>query len=273
MKSSGFREIPYPPSRKLTFDLGRIFHRRHTVTALLEVDVTTAWNAVRALPRNDERYSFLSWLLKCTADCVAAHPEAAGFNQPRRGRVMVFTDADISIVLEKEVGGSWVPLPYVLRAAQTKTALQIHHELEAAKAQAVVDEGGYVLGEPGQASLMKLFLVLPQWLRLLMMKAFLLNNPRRMQASMGSVAVTTVGMVGHTHGWIIPTTMHPLCLGFGSINEQPRVVRGKTEIRRVLHLTALVDHDAVDGAPAARFMEKLVQRLESGNNPDSLISF
>jgi pyruvate/2-oxoglutarate dehydrogenase complex dihydrolipoamide acyltransferase (E2) component len=264
MTPSSYIEIPYPSSRKMTFDLGRIFHKRHYVTALLEIDVTSAWESIRAQPRNEERFSFIAWLIKAVADSVAEYPEAAAFNQPRHGRVMVFEDVDISIVIEKEVQGSWVPLPYVVRAAQTKTPLQIHRELEAAKAQTVVDEGGYVLGEPGQASLMKAFLVLPQWLRLWFMKTFLLDHPRRMQASMGSVAVTTVGMVGHTHGWIVPTTMHPLCLAFGSINEQPRVVKEKVEVRRILHLTTLVDHDAVDGAPAARFMDGLVRRLEAG---------
>ena len=258
------QEIPYPSSRKMTFDLGKIAHQKHYVSALLEIDVTDSWNAIRSQPRNNERYSFISWLIKAVADCVAGHPQAAGFNLKSRGRVLVFEDVDVSIVVEKDVNGAPVPLPYVVRQADSKSVLEIHREIEAARAQAVMDEGGYVLGEPGQASMMKAFLVLPQFLRLWLMKLFLLDHPLRVKQSMGNVMVTTVGLVGHTHGWILPTTMHPLCLAFGSVNEQPWVHRGNIETRRILHLAALVDHDAIDGAPAARFMDALVQRLEGG---------
>ena len=53
-------------------------------------------------------------------------------------------------------------------------------------------------------------------------------------------------------------------MGFGSVNPEPRVHHGAVAIRQVLHLSVVVDHDAIDGAPAARFMEKLVRRLEGG---------
>jgi pyruvate/2-oxoglutarate dehydrogenase complex dihydrolipoamide acyltransferase (E2) component len=33
-------------------------------------------------------------------------------------------------------------------------------------------------------------------------------------------------------------------------------------VRDILHLTVLFDHDAVDGAPAMRFVSRLVDRLQ-----------
>lgn len=260
-----FREIPYPSSRKMTFDVAKISHSKHYVTALLEVDVTDAWQFIRQQRRDEKRFSFIAWLIKVIADVVTMHPQAAGFNLIHRGRVLVFTDVGVSVVIEKEVNGSRVPLPYLVREANKKTILHIHEEIETAKAQIIAGEDNYVLGKSGSAALMKLYLRMPQWLRVWAMRMLMQYNPGRMRDTMGNVAVTTVGMVGHTHGWIIPTSMHPLCLAFGTINEQARVHQGEIAKRRVLHLTALIDHDAVDGAPAGRFMDDLVQKLEAGH--------
>ena len=49
---------------------------------------------------------------------------------------------------------------------------------------------------------------------------------------MGTVMITTVGLVGHAKGWIIPFSMHPLCLALGSLNEQPSVYRGEIQKER-----------------------------------------
>ncbi len=75
---------------------------------------------------------------------------------------------------------------------------------------------------------------------------------------------TTAGIVGHTRGWIIPLSMHPLCLALGSLNQQPAVYRGEIQKREILHLTILIDHDVIDGVPAARFVDDLVKKLQTG---------
>jgi pyruvate/2-oxoglutarate dehydrogenase complex dihydrolipoamide acyltransferase (E2) component len=256
----------------MTFDVAKISHNKHYVTALLEVDVTDAWEIIRQQRRDENRFSFIAWLIKVTADSLVLHPQAAGFNLIHRGKVLVFEDADISVVVEKEVDGTRVPLPYLIRAANKKTILQIHQEIEAAKVQPITGEGNYVLGKSGSAALMKAYLRMPQWLRVWGMKMFMQYLPGRMKDTMGNVAVTTAGMVGHTHGWIIPTSMHPLCLAFGTINEQARVHRGEIAKRRVLHLTALFDHDAIDGAPAGRFMDGMVQNMEAAYGLQDLSS-
>ncbi len=264
MPEPSFYEMEYPSSRRLTFDLGRIGLAKHHVKALLEVDVSEPWRIIRASRRTGRKVSFLAWLIKTTADCVAQHPPVAGANRPGRNRVVVFDDVDISIVVEKEVDGVPVPLPYVIRQAEKKTLFQIQDEIEAARTQTVEDERGYVLGQQRSPVGMKWFVRLPQWLRLLLFRAVFLNHPRRTKEAMGSVMITTVGLVGHTHGWILPYSMHPLCLAFGSINEQPLVHKGSIEPGQVLHLAALVDHDVIDGAPAARFIDDLARRLEAG---------
>ena len=264
MSQTQFHEIPYPSSRQLTFDVGKIGLAKHHVRALLEVDVTEARRLIKQSRQGGRKISFTPWLIKAIADCVALHPPVAGLNDARRNRVLAFEDVDISMVVEKDVNGTRVPLPYVIRRADKKTLGQIQEEIEAAKSQPVKSEGDYVLGEGQSALGMKVFLRLPQWLRLLLMRWLVLNHPQRVKDMMGTVMITTAGMVGHTRGWIMPFSMHPLCLAFGSLNEQAAVYKGEIQKREILHLTVLIDHDVIDGVPAARFVDDLVKKLQAG---------
>jgi pyruvate/2-oxoglutarate dehydrogenase complex dihydrolipoamide acyltransferase (E2) component len=63
---------------------------------------------------------------------------------------------------------------------------------------------------------------------------------------------------------VIPITIFPLCFGLGTVCKKPGVVRDRIEVREYLSLTAMADHDVIDGAPAARFLARLVEMLESG---------
>ncbi len=99
-----------------------------------------------------------------------------------------------------------------------------------------------------------------------------LNNRRdpTIAVSMGgTVALTSVGMFGGGHsGWGITPTPHPLGLVVGGIAWKPAVVDGRIEPREILNLTVSFDHDIVDGAPATRFVRRLVELIESGYGLD-----
>ena len=263
MPEHPFHEIEYPSSRRLTMDLGKIGRDKHHVKALLEVDVTAARLKIKQSRQAGKKIAFTAWLIKVIADCVALHPPVSGVNRPRGNKVVVFEDVDTCIVVEKEIDGSRVPLPYVIRKADKKTLDEIHAEIESARSQRVEDEGNYVLGPRYNPIAMRAFLHFPQWLRLALMRWMYFNNPRRMKNAMGTVMITTVGMVGHTRGWLIPYSMHPLCLAFGSLNQQAAVYHGEIQKREILHLTVLVDHDVIDGVPAARFVDDLVKKMEA----------
>lgn len=258
------KEIRYPSSRRFTFDVGRIGREKHHVKALLEIDVTDARGKIKLNRQSGKKISFVAWLIKVIADCVALHPPISGINYRRGNKVVVFDDVDISLTIEKEVKGTRVPLPYVIRKADQKNCDQIYSEIESAKSQIFKDEGDYILGERRNPLLMRLIASLPQWLRLVMMRTFVIKNPRRLKDMMGTVMVTTAGMIGHSRGWILPFSIHPLCLAFGSISKQPAVNNGKIKIREILHLTVLVDHDVIDGLPAAKFVDALVRKMEKG---------
>jgi pyruvate/2-oxoglutarate dehydrogenase complex dihydrolipoamide acyltransferase (E2) component len=92
-----------------------------------------------------------------------------------------------------------------------------------------------------------------------------MKDPMLAKKNMGTVVVTTLGMMGRFNGWFIPISMHPLTFAIGSIVKKPGVVDNAVAIREYLYVTALVDHDVVDGAPAARGLAKLVKLMEKGS--------
>lgn len=81
---------------------------------------------------------------------------------------------------------------------------------------------------------------------------------------MGTVIVTSIGMIGNVNGWAVPYSIHPLCFAIGSIIKKPGVKDDNIEIREFLNMTILIDHDVVDGAPAARFAARLEDLIKNG---------
>jgi len=249
--------INYPPVRQFTADTGRISRDKHYVRALLEVDVSNALLKLKGLRAPGHRVSFLAWFIKVLGDAVARHPPVNGIHRGRNNEV-VFKDINISTIVEKTVEGVAVPLPLLLRDVNHKSAFHLNDEIQSA----VVSKDDPTPG--GAARWLALAAALPGWFRLWVTRVFILNNPVRVQQMMGTVMVSSLGTMGRATAWIVPTSMHPLSIGIGSLNRKPVLHGGEVQLRDILHLTIAFDHDVVDGMPAARFVADLVQRLECG---------
>ena len=90
------------------------------------------------------------------------------------------------------------------------------------------------------------------------------KNPRWLKQSFGTVGVTSLGMFGQGSGWAIPFGVHTLEIALGGIAQKPGIVDGRIEVRDYLCMTISVDHDIIDGAPAARFVQRLKELIEGG---------
>jgi len=93
----------------------------------------------------------------------------------------------------------------------------------------------------------------------------LFKNPQLVKEYYGTVMVTSVGMFGTGSGWGIPVPNHTLQLTLGGVSEKPGVVNHRIEVRKYLSVTISFDHDVVDGAPVARFIQRLKELVESGD--------
>jgi pyruvate/2-oxoglutarate dehydrogenase complex dihydrolipoamide acyltransferase (E2) component len=263
MEKARYELFRYPASRLGTLDVGQFALRKHHIAALLEIDVTEAVAAVRRRRAGGDGVSFFSWMVKAISTAIAENPYIHALQAGRR-RTAVFEEIDISVLVEKAVSGKRVPLPLLIRKTNEKSVEAIHAEIKAARGHEVRGEADYVLAEDSPSGLaMRLYYALPQALRLFLLRR-LLRNPRHSKAMMGTAVITSVGTAGHLAGWILPKAMHNLCFALGSIVKKPWVVSNRVEIRDILHLTVLFDHDVVDGVPAARFLARLARRIQRG---------
>jgi pyruvate/2-oxoglutarate dehydrogenase complex dihydrolipoamide acyltransferase (E2) component len=263
MITDEYEIVKFPKSRIATMDVGRIGGNKHHVCAFIEIDVTDAKNMIRELKSiSDKQLSFTAWFLYCIGKAVSEFKEVQGFLHGKN-QLLLFTDVDIAMPVEKKVGKKKVPLPILIKNTNSKSIYEIHQEIYSAKDQKVQDESDFVLGKKQSKFKMNLFYSMPQWFRMRFWHS-ILRNPIKRKRAMGTVVVTSIGMISRFPGWILPKSMHNLCFALGSIVEKPWVVNNKIEIRNILHLTILLDHDVIDGAPAARFASRLVELLESG---------
>lgn len=251
----GYTTAPYPRIRLLMADGGRLGRQKHTVHGLVEIDVTHARAVIHEhKARTGEQLSFSAFFLTCLGRAVAANKEMHAYRD-WRNRLIVFDDVDINTLFEVVVNGQKTIRPHILRAVNKKTFRDIHQEIRAFQQDH---------GSSAESKFIDRFVLLPGFVR----RAFLwwlFNNPHLVKAYYGTVMLTAVGMFGSGSGWGIPTPNHTLQLTLGGIAQKPGIVAGRIEAREYLSVTISIDHDIVDGAPAARFAQQLRELVESGS--------
>lgn len=265
MTATAFTTSTFPQSRLSTIDLGKMGMKRHYVAGLLEVDVTHARRAVRAANRGgDSPVSLLAWLIRCVAESLSRHPEVHGVRSGRRRRT-TFPHVNMSLLVEREVEGVRVPLPVLFTEVDRATPAQIEAQIHAARSEAI-SAAQVTIGGRSRPLASRLYYLLPGFARRGLL-AMVARNPNRVYKTMGSVVVTSLGMGGRIRGWFIPRSIHPMLIGVGAVTQKAVVQNGAIVPREILHLTIMVDHDVVDGAPAARWASDLVRIMQNPRTP------
>ncbi len=230
----------------------RAGRRISPIHGLLSLDVTEARRRLNAAP---EPLSFTAFVVASVGRAAAAHPEVHAYRD-WRGRLVVHHFVDIVTMVEVRRPDGSFPMAHLVRDADLREVAEISAEIRRVKADPASSPSGRMLARsnpllrrvPGAFALMY---------------AAMARSPRVRQMA-GTVAVTSVGMFGSGGGFGIgfPTVLS-LSVLVGGISERPVVVDGSVEVREVLDLTITVDHNVVDGAPAARFVEDLRVLIES----------
>ncbi len=270
----------FPKSRLATVDICEIGKSKHHVTGLIELDVTESRRMIREYNRKiseynseysrkigenkqaDSRISFLAWMISVIGHTVKKHEEASSFLKGR-SKLMIFEDINVSIIVEKNLNGQRVPIPLLIEKADKISIESISRQINEAK-EKQLDNNEIVLQKKAD-KIETLYYRLPGFLRRLVWR-YLLKHPGLTYSKMGNVAITSLGMAGQVKGWFIPISVHPVCFGLGSIIKKPVVIDDKVEIREILNMSVLLDHDVIDGAPMARFISDLCRNVEGGHN-------
>jgi len=255
----------FPVSRIATVDICAIGVRKHHISAFVEVDVTTLREKIILARKQHRRVSFTACLLKAIALSVSQFEESAAYLKGKRSMV-IFKNVNISLLVERAVNGTKVPLPVLITNVNNLTAEAI--SLEIAQAQAAETRAGKAVINRNISFAERVYYYFPGFLRRWFWK-MLLRFPNATYQKMGNVAVTSTGMMGQISGWFVPISIHPLCIGTGSVVKKAVVVNDCIVIREILHLTVLMDHDVIDGAQMARFIQYLTSIIKNGQCIDS----
>jgi len=255
-----YRIEPISPLRRFALDAGYLGRRRHMVHGLIEVDVTDARQAIREHERKTgEKLSFTAFIIYCLSRAVEEHPHVHAYRD-WRNRLVIYDDINITSMFEVEFGPKRIPMPHIFRATNQKSYEQIHHELRDVQNKPHAS---------AESRFMRWFMYLPAFLR----RGFywvVMKFPQSFRDNSSPVMVTAVGMFGQGGGWAITMPNFTLNIAVGGISSKPGVYQGEIVIREYLDLTVSIDHDVVDGAPAARFVNSFRTLLEAAHGLQDL---
>lgn len=257
---SEYKIHKFPKSRIATIDVCEMGKKKHHVAAFLEMDVTSAKEKIKKYKKEVGKISFIAWLIKVIAHTVADKNGVAAYLAGKQ-KTMVFDDVNISFLIEKEINGEKVPLPVVIEKANTLEIETITKFLNDSKQDTLSDNQIVIQKRTTRAE--RFYYHLPGFIRRAIWR-FMLKRPKMLFEKMGNVAVTSLGMYGKINGWFIPISIHPICFGIGSVMKKSVVKNDKIEIRDIMNLTVLIDHDVIDGGSMARFISALNRNIEAG---------
>lgn len=255
-----FKVKKFPKSRIATNDVCAVGLQKHHIAAMIEIDVSDSREKIKQHKKENKGISFTAWLIKVISLTIKEYEEVAAYLNGKRS-VIVFNDINISIVVEKEVNGHKVPIPLIIEKANEKSIEAITVQINDAKDKSLTKDDIVLNNKSGR--LERFYYVLPGFIRRFFWR-YLLGHPHFAYSKMGNVAITSIGMIGNANGGFIPISVHAICFGIGKITPKPIVVNGKIEIREMLNITVLLDHDVVDGAQMARFISSLSDNIEKG---------
>jgi hypothetical protein len=250
------KKLPYPRLRNFVLDVLAEGQRKHIVHIMLEAEIGGIRDRLaERRQRGQASVSMTSYIAKSFACAIEADKRVQAYRLGR-SRLIAFDDIDLTFVVERQWEGTSIPVFYIVRAAQRKSAPEIHRELQAARTTPLGTDG------PMNALEMQFFM-LPRFLR----KAvwFVIRHyPYWFKDVAGTACVTSLGMYGSGTASGIPITPMTLTLTIGTIEKKPALQDGQLIERDVVHLVLSVDHDIVDGAPLMRFTERFKQLLRDG---------
>ncbi len=263
MKALGTYQIKkFSKIRQALSEFYEISKNQTSMVGLVELDVNKARKRIGVLEKEiGVRLSFTGWLIKCIGQAVTENKEVHAYRL-KKDRIIIFDNVHVNIMIERTTqSGKRIPINYVINSANKKSVLEITNEIREVQNKMVDDENQIVEGTP--ESYLKLFSLVPKRIRKWIIRKkmkdtmFVIKNA-------GTVGITALGMFGkNIAGWAIPFPSNTLNVAVGGIKRKPVMIEGKLEEHDILNLSIQIDHNIVDGAPATRFVSKLVELMEN----------
>ena len=132
---------PYPKLRNFILDVMAEGRRKNTINMLFETELTPIRHQLaQYATQGGERISLTTYIAKSLA-CAVDEDKAIHAYRHGKSKLVVFDDVDLSILVERDIDGSTMPLTLIVRAANHKCISDIAQEIQAAKTAPVGDTG------------------------------------------------------------------------------------------------------------------------------------
>ncbi|MFX1482569.1 MAG: 2-oxo acid dehydrogenase subunit E2 [Promethearchaeota archaeon] len=251
-----YEEKPF--NREIVVELMEQGLRSHYISGLIEVDVTKGRQMIKAYEeQSGKEFSFTAWIAKCIAQAVSEHRNVHAIRKGKR--LIIFTDVDISVMVERQIDGEAGAQTYIVRKANEKTVHEIQDEIWGVQSRTDGD-----ISDTVNQKMMRRLFALPKFLRDFLFWRKFRTDPFFVKKHLGTVTVTAVGMYGKgKSGWAVPISISPVLFALGGIAKKAAVIDDSIEIREFLCVTVFMNHDVVDGGPAARFVARFAELVES----------
>lgn len=252
-QKAGYRSIPLTFNRKAVIASATVTKEKNAFHSITEVDISIPRRLINDYSRKTGiKLSLTAYVVTCLAHTIKEHPLLNSFI--KGNKQIILDEVTVSVLIERDIKGEKVPEPVAIRNAQSKTYIQINNEIRAAQ-----NLQGQQLGNLSKMT----------WIRFIpgfLMRSFIRIADKNIKIGKhyGKVAVTAVGMFNKTSVWFIPHGTATVLITVGGINS--KLVKEGDEIIEKEHLclTVSFNHDIVDGAPASRFMNQLLETVKSG---------
>ncbi len=260
-KHRSFESRPLTFNRQMLRASVSVTREKNTIHGITEVDITEPRKLIREyFELTGEKLSFTAYIVACLARVMKNFPEFNSFIKGKR--LILMKDLTINVLVERNIGGEKMPEPVGIQKTQEKTYYQISEEIREAARQRS--------DNLGSGSIMAWLRFIPGFLLKTLVR--LGDRNIRLAQKYGKVAVTAVGMFSKDPVWLIPHGSATVLLAVGSINNKVVKINENFESREHLCLTLSFDHDIIDGAPAARFVQNLLDMIKSGSEARKLLS-
>ena len=244
---SGYSIKKFSAVRNLISDVMWLSRKKSNISSYTRFNITELRRLLKSYNSGKgEKISLLSYILYCYAKSLIKFKD---FNSFMKGKkVYIFDDVDVSVIIEREHEGERIPMNYIIREANKKSPAEINFELDKAKDSPLGD----VIFDKN----IKLYSSLPSFMRRRII-SYISNNPKLARKYFGTTGITAVHTILRKELWGQPVSPVTVALTLGSIT--------RINENEFINITLTADHELVDGAEGARFVNYFGDLVESGS--------
>ncbi len=231
------------------------FIRGNSVPTYLwaDIDMTWAEEFRQKLKAAGVKTTVTAILLKAIGIAQRTHPDSRTAIYPW-GKMVTLNEIVAGFTVERNVGTQPAVFFGAIDAPDTKSVEEIAHELQ--------QYGTADFKEVGPLEVQDRFNNMPWLFRRFILWVGMTFPSFRLKHQGATFGLSSLGKFGITS--VVPPCATTSTFGIGTVEDRAVVRNGKIEIRPMMTISLNFDHRAIDGAPAARFLQDIIKLMEGG---------